>query len=105
MVYGGNRDFHMFFNMKGGPVHRGEPRSVNLGTTGSDDACNEVIHYYQLKHINDCNEARSNATADVVLGYYCESPQSDANTCHVKCQETIDKLESVCNPAGGPLGK
>ena len=24
MVYGGNRDFHLFFNKQGGPVHRGE---------------------------------------------------------------------------------
>ena len=80
-------------------------KAVNFGLSGSDDACNEVIHDYQLKHINDCQEARDNARADVVLGYYCKSPQSDANTCHVNCQEMIDKLESVCNPAGGPLGK
>ena len=80
-------------------------KAVNFGLSGSDDACNEVIHYYQLKHINDCQEARDNARAEVVLGYYCKSPQSDANTCHVNCQEMIDKLESVCNPAGGPLGK
>ena len=79
--------------------------SVNLGNSGSDDACNEVIHDYQLKHINDCKEARDNAAIDVFRGYYCKSPQSDANTCHVNCQEMIDKLESVCNPAGGPLGK
>ena len=80
--------------------------TANLGLSGSsDDACNEVIHDYQLTHINDCNEAFYNAAVDVLHGYYCESPQSDANTCHVNCQETIDKLESVCNPAGGPLGK
>ena len=65
--------------------------SVNLGNSGSDDACNEVIHDYQLKHINDCKEARDNAAIDVFRGYYCKSPQSDANTCHVMLTDCIQR--------------
>ena len=79
--------------------------AINLGLSGSDDACNEVIHDYQLEHINDCNEAYYNAAVDLGYGYYCESPRSDSSTCHVNCQESIDKLEAVCNPTEGPLGK
>lgn len=69
-----------------------------------DDACNEVIHDYQLSEINDCQEAFTNAAVDVVMGYYCGEEKSTTTTCAPECQETINKLESVCNPSGGPLG-
>ena len=78
--------------------------AVNLGLSGSDDACNEVIHDYQLTHINDCNEAYNNVNWDVLFGYYCNEPKSTDSVCAPECQESIDKLESVCNPAGGPIG-
>ena len=71
---------------------------------GDNDACCEVIHDYQLIHINDCNEAHDNIVWDVVFGYYCKSPKSTDTICAPECQESIDKLESVCNPAGGPIG-
>lgn len=69
-----------------------------------NDACNEVIHDYQLSEINDCQEAYTNAALDIVLGYYCGATKSTADTCAPECQETINKVESMCNPAGGPLG-
>jgi hypothetical protein len=77
---------------------------INIGVVGTNDACNEVIHDYQLAHINDCNEAFHNAAVDVAHGYYCKEPMSSSTTCHENCQETINKLDSVCNPAGGGLG-
>jgi len=77
--------------------------TINMGF-GTNDACNEVIHDYQLEHINDCNEAYYNMAVDLMFGYYCTSPKSDASTCHENCQESIDKVEAVCNPEGGPLG-
>jgi hypothetical protein len=33
-----------------------------------DDECCEVIHDYQLTHINDCNEAHANVNWDVQKG-------------------------------------
>ena len=78
---------------------------INIGVFfGTNDACNEVIHDYQLAHINDCNEAFHNAATDVAHGYYCKEPMSSHTTCHENCQETINKLDSVCNPVGGMLG-
>ena len=77
----------------------------NQGQAGNPDQCMEVIHDYQLEHINDCNEAHSNAAYDIVNGYYCKEPQSTSATCHKVCQETIDKLDSVCNPVQGPVGQ
>lgn len=71
---------------------------------GKDGACHKVIHDYQLKHINDCNEARSNVVWDITFGWFCKE-KSSATTCAPECQESINKLESVCNPAGGPIGK
>ena len=71
---------------------------------GDDDECCEVIHDYQLTHINDCNEAYNNVNWDVFFGYYCNEPKSTDSVCAPECQESIDKLESVCNPAGGPIG-
>jgi hypothetical protein len=71
----------------------------------NDDECCEVIHDYQLTHINDCNEAHANVINwDVLNGYYCNDPKSTDTTCAPECQESIDMLESVCNPAGGPIG-
>ena len=70
---------------------------------GKDGACHKVIHDYQLEHINDCDEAYQNAVWDVTHGWYCKD-KSSAITCAPECQQSIDKLESVCNPAGGPLG-
>ena len=46
-----------------------------------NDACNEVIHDYQLSEINDCHEAYTNAALDIVLGYYCGATKSTADTC------------------------
>ena len=78
----------------------------NEGTNfGVADECMEVIHDYQLEHINDCHEAYVNAAYDLVHGHYCKDPQSTSTTCHELCQETIDKLESVCNPVQGPVGQ
>ena len=48
----------------------------NQGLAGNPDQCMEVIHDYQLEHINDCNEAYYNAAYDIVYGYYCKEPQS-----------------------------
>jgi len=71
---------------------------------GVNDECCEVIHDYQLTHINDCNEAYKNVVWDVTFGYYCKEPKSTGSICAPECQQSIDKLESVCNPAGGPIG-
>ena len=71
---------------------------------GDDDECCEVIHDYQLTHINDCDEAYNNINIDLMHGYYCNSPKSTDTICAPECQESIDKLESVCNPAGGTIG-
>ena len=32
------------------------------------------------------------------------TPKSTDTICAPECQESIDKLESVCNPTGGPIG-
>lgn len=77
---------------------------MNKEIFGEDGACHEIIHDYQLKHINDCNEAHTNILHDITIGWYCRE-KSTATTCAPECQESIDKLESVCNPAGGPIGK
>lgn len=71
---------------------------------GREDVCLEVIHDYQIKHINDCDEAHHNAALDVTLGYFC-GVKSSATTCAPECQESIDKMESVCNPKAGPTGQ
>ena len=71
---------------------------------GDDDECCEVIHDYQLTHINDCDEAYNNIIWDLMFGYYCDKPKSTDTICAPECQESIDKLESVCNPTGGPIG-
>ena len=49
MVYGGNRDFHLFFNKQGGPVHNGE---------AMDFKERYMIASYHLDGYNNANIAK-----------------------------------------------
>lgn len=69
---------------------------------GDNGACNKVIHDFQMKHITSCEGAIANAMTDVYYGYFCDEMTSDT-VCAPECQESIDKLESVCNPSTGTL--
>jgi hypothetical protein len=62
----------------------------------SDDACNEVIHQFQINSIETCNEAFHNVEVDTLHGYYCSNPQSSSTVCHKYCQESITKFDDMC---------
>jgi hypothetical protein len=61
-----------------------------------DDACNEVIHEFQINSIETCNEAFHNVEVDTLSGYYCSTPQSSSTVCHKYCQESITKFDEMC---------